>query len=1145
MTSFLLHVHALGFAQAITFNRNRVSMKEIFSEIQKQTGYTVIYQSDQISAVKSLQVDLNRVSVDQAMSTILKGLPLTYVIKDQAIVIKSKVLTHTDKQAGYPVQQTFTVSGKVTDEKGTPMPGVSVLVKGKTGSTITDQDGIYKINVTDKNDALIFRYVGYLSQELALGGQTFLNVGLQPNNEALSEVVVTALGIKRSEKSLGYASQAVAGDNLTLTKEQNVLGSLAGKVAGVQVVGSSGSSMGGTQKIKIRGVNSINGNDQPLMVVDGTPISNNNYAGSSGPDYGNVGQDINPEDIESINVLKGPAASALYGIRGQYGVILITTKKGTKGPKKVDIQLNSAVSLERAGNFFPLQNLYGEGSSQTWRILPNGDKYVDMMSDESWGPKMDGTLVRQAFSFFPQDPTYGQLTPFVAHPDNIESYYKDGYNVNNGVSVLGGNENTSFRLSVNDTRIGGIEPNSWLRRNNVSLSAGMDITDRLNVSTNMNFATNSAQRPPQGYGSKSMVQWLPRSVDINRLRDYTYPDGTFVNWNTNRPSSATGELSSYQPLYWVNPFVEAYENLDMDRRDRFFGDIGLSYQVLPELKLSGFVRMDTYTQNIENISVFRYSSTIPSYGIAKYQNQEMNYEFLGQYNKSWNDFSLNLHVGANLYTLRNTYLREQTVGGLSAPGFYNIAASIDRPITESNLRRKEIRSLYSMASFGYKDTYFVDASLRNDNSSALPTDNNSYWYPSVSGSFVFSELWKPKVLSYGKLRLSYAQAGSDLNPYETSTAFSVGSVYAGTTRVNPLYVPNNLNNPEIKPSFAHSYEAGIDLRFLNNRLGLDFTYYQQNNENQIISLNTSGTVGYQSVTINAGLIRNRGIELTLTGTPVKSEKFSWNTTLNFGRNRSMVVELYPGIDVYNYDATTFSSVTSYLNSYVGKPFGSLVGQAYQRDPASGEILLDDNNLPLYTDATHDFGTVLPEATGGFQNSFHFGKFDLGAMIDYQIGGKFFSRSKMILVRTGVDPVTVEMNDRGKNVRDPLAEGGGVKVNGISSSTGEEITAYVDAYTYYNQVIGRRIYEEWLYDASYIKLRELRLGYTFNQLNIGNARLKRVNVALIARNPWMIWQKSPKGLDPSEMSSGSQSISWYESGQTNTVRSYGVNLNVTF
>jgi len=1145
MTSFLLQVQALSFAQVVTLNKNQASLKEIFSEIQKQTGYTVIYQSNQIRAIRQLRVALNNVSVDRAMTNILKGLPLTYIIKDKAIVIKSNPLIESDEQVEATIQQVFTVSGKVTDEKGAPMPGVSVLIKGKAGSTITDQNGAYKINVADKNDVLLFRYVGYLAKELPVSGQTLLNVSLQPNNEALSEVVVTALGIRRSEKSLGYASQEVLGDNLTLTKEQNVLGSLTGKVAGVQVVGSSGASMGGTQKIKIRGVNSINGNDQPLMVVDGTPISNNNYSGGSGPDYGNVGQDINPEDIESINVLKGPAASALYGIRGQYGVILITTKKGAKGPKKVDIQLNSAASLERAGNFFPLQNLYGEGSSQTWRTLPNGDKYVDMMSDESWGPKMDGTLVRQAFSFFPQDPTYGQLTPFVAHPDNIKSYYQDGYNVNNGVSVLGGNENTSYRLSVNDTRIGGIEPNSWLRRNNVSLSAGMDITRKLSVSTNVNFATNSAQRPPQGYGDKSMVQWLPRSVDINRLRDYSYPDGTFVNWNTNRPSSATGELNSYQPLYWVNPFVEAYENLDMDRRDRLFGDVGLTYQVLPELKFSGFVRMDTYTQNIENISVFRYSSTIPSYGIGKYQNQEMNYEFLGQYNKSWDDFSLNVNVGANLYTLRNSYLREQTVGGLSAPGFYNIAASVDRPNVVSNLTRKEIRSVYGMASFGYKDTYFVDASLRNDNSSALPADNNSYWYPSVSGSFVFSELWKPKVLSYGKLRLSYAQAGSDLNPYETATAFSVGTVYAGATRVNPLYVPNNLNNPEIKPSFAHSYEAGIDLRFLNNRLGLDFTYYQQNNKNQIISLNTSGVSGYQSVTINAGLIRNQGVELTLTGTPVKSEKFSWDATLNFSRNRSMVVELYPGIDVYNYGSTTFSSVTTYLNSYVGKPFGSLVGQAYQRDPATGKILLDDNNLPLYTDATHDFGTVLPDATGGFQNTFHFGKFNLGAMIDYQIGGKFFSRSKMILVRTGVDPVTVETNDQGKNVRDPVAEGGGVKVNGISRSTGEEVTAYVDAYSYYNQVIGRRVYEEWLYDASYVKLRELRLGYTFGQLKIGNATLKRVNVALIARNPWMIWQKAPKGLNPSEMSSGSQSISWYESGQTNTVRSYGVNLNVTF
>ena len=1037
------------------------------------------------------------------------------------------------------------VTGTVKNKKGEGVPFVTIQQKGTASATTSNDNGQFTISVTGENPVLFISSAGFVAREINIGADDHYDIVLDETG-LLSEVVVTALGITRKKRSLGYSTQEVKGDNLTLTKEQNILGSLSGKIAGIQVIGSSGASMGGTQKIKIRGVNSIGGTDQPLIVIDGTPVSNANFASSDKADYGNAGQDINPEDIESINVLKGPAASALYGIRGQYGVIMITTKKGKKGAKRVDVQVNSAFSMERAGNFFPMQNLYGGGSSQTWRTLPNGDKYVDMSVDESWGPKMDGTPVRQVFSFYPQDPEYGKLTPFVGYPNNIEDYYRTGSNINNGVVMTGGNENTSFRLSFNDTRIQGVEPNTWLRRNNLGLSAGMDLTKKLNVSANVNYATNNAQRPGQGseYGARYMVQWFQRNVDMKRMKNYKYPDGTFLNWNLNRPSSTTGEITNFKPLYWNNPYFEVYENPSNDSRDRLFGDVGLSFQVLQGLKLSGFARTDMFTQNIEERSAFGGRRT-PSYSVGKYQNKEMNYEFLGQYNKSWNEISLDANLGGNIYKRRYTEVTQATVGGLSAPGFYNIAASIDRPAVGSYLLRKEIRSLYGMASVGFRNTYFIDASIRNDNSSALPPENNSYWYPSISGSVIFSELAKWNPLSFGKIRLSYAKAGSDLSPYETSFVYSVGTVYTSSTPVNTLAVPDNLNNPDIEPSFAHSVEAGLDLQFFKNRLGLDFTIYTQKNKNQIIRLDVSGASGFNSTTINAGLIQNKGFELAVTGTPLKTKNFQWDAVFNIARNRSMVVELYPGVNVYTYGSTTYSSVTSYLNSYVGKPFGSLVGQAYQRDSATGKILLGTNNLPLFTPATHDFGTVLPDFTGGFQNIFRIFGFELGVMIDYQKGGQFFSRSKMLLVRTGMDPITVAINDKGFNVRDPVASGGGVKIEGISASTKMPVTAYVDAQAYYNTVFGRRIYEEWVFDASYIKLREVRLGYVLPKSMLGKLPVKSVGIALIARNPAMIWQKAPKGLDPSELSTGGQSISWYESGQANTVRSYGINLNLNF
>lgn len=1040
------------------------------------------------------------------------------------------------------------ISGKITaSDDGQPIPGVSVTVKGTSRGTATDVNGNFSIRA-GAAETLLFRSIGFLPKEVLVGSQLKISVALASDNQNLSEVVVTALGIKRSDKSLGYSVQQVKGDDLTLTKQQNVIGALAGKVAGVQVVGSSGASMGGTQKIKIRGANSLTGKDQPLMVVDGTPVSNQNFSNSTsnGADYGNLAQDINPEDIESVSVLKGPAASALYGLRGQYGVILITTKKGKKGAKQIDIQLNSAFSIEKTGNFMPLQNIYGVGNSQNFLTLNNGQKYLDG-NDESWGPKMDGTPVRMYYSFYPQDARYGQLTPFVPHPDNIKNLYETGYNLNNNLSVAGGNENSAIRFSYNNGYVNGVLPNTWLKKNNLSVNGSLDITKKLTIGANLNYANNSAQRPTEGYqgSGTGSVQWFQRNIDINELRNYKYPDGTVLNWNVN-PNKTTGTITNAnnKPSDWNNPFFDLYENLNNDNRDRFFGDVNASFQVLPELKLSGFIRSDRFTQNLSHREALG-GRNVDGYWTGKYQNTENNYEFLGQYNKTFGELSVNANLGANILTQQYSYVRGETQGGLSSPGFYSVEASVDRPLATSYLRRKEVRSMYATTSFGYKDTYFLEGTIRNDNSSALPKGKNSYWYPSVSGSFVFSELVKWTPLSYGKVRMGYAIAGSDLAAYQTSYYYETGAVYNnGTTPINTQYVPDQLNNPDVKPSFAHSFEAGIDLRFIKNRLGLEFTYYKQENQDEIIPLTVSGATGYSSYLVNAGKIENKGIEVTLTGKPVVAKGFSWDATLNFSRNRSTIKELYPGIDVYQLDANVYSKVNIYLNAKVGAPFGNLVGQGYRRDAATGKILLDKDNLPMY-EANHDFGSVLPKFTGGFVNNFHIGQFDISAMIDFQSGGKFFSWSKMLAVKSGQAAETAALNDKGNNVRDAVANGGGVKVNGISSVTGQEVTAYVEARNYYRNILGTQVYEEWLMDASYVKLREVSLGYNLGKKMLNKLPFKSVKVALIARNPVMIWQKAPKGLDPSDLSAGSASISWIEKGQLPTVRSFGVNLNLTF
>lgn len=1045
------------------------------------------------------------------------------------------------------IAQTGIVTGKVTGEKGESLPGVSVQIKNTNKGTSTDTDGNFRLDAGNTDVTLVFRLVGYLTTEVNTGGKGNITVTLKQDTRNLDQVVVTALGISRKERAVGYSVQEVKGSNLTLTKEQNVLGSLAGKIAGVQVVGASGASMGGTQKIKLRGINSINGQEEPLIVVDGTPISNNNFAGRNGPDLGNLAQDINPEDIESVNVLKGPAASALYGLRGQYGVILITTRQGgRKGNRKVNVDVNSAFSVEKAGNFMPLQNIYGAGSSQQFStITVNGqEQLVASGTDESWGPKMDGTPVRQMYSFYPADPDYGKLTPFSPHPDNIKDYFVTGTTFNNNISMSGGGENTTFRLSFNHTDIKGIEPNTYLKRNNLGFNGSLNLTPKLTVTTSFNYANNKGLRPAQGYyqGSRNFYQWFERSLDMNRLKQYKYPDGTFYHWN--HEDIDDPDFLKKPGSDWNNPYFEAYENLNHDTRDRFFGNVGLSYDVLPGLKVSGAVRGDMYTQSIDQRKAYG-GRDINEYYEAKFENKEMNYELLAQYNKTFDKLSFNANVGGNLLTQRYNGIQGRTQGGLSVVNFYNLSASIDRPDVSNYLRRKEVRSAFAAVSFGYDNIYYLDATVRNDISSALPAGNNSYWYPSVSFSMVFSELLQWEPLSYGKVRISLAKAGSDLDPYQIYESYILEAPYKGRddNTYLPMHLPTTLNNPGIRPSLGNSFETGLDLKVLKNRLGLAFTYYNQQNIDQVLSIPVSGAIGYENTIINAGKIQNKGVELSLTAMPVQTKVFNWNSTLNVSRNRSLVKELYPGINTLQLDVNTYSRVSVYLNADVNAAFGTLVGNAYRRDAKTGKILLDAANLPMFEE-NHNFGSVVPDFTGGWLNSFRIGRFDVSAMIDFQSGGQFFSWTKMLSVKSGQAEETAAINDKGKNVRDPLADGGGVKVNGISSVTGEEVTAYVDAKSYYRTVLGTSVYEEWLYDASYIKMRELRVGYTFSREVYRKMPFNSINVALIARNPFMIYQQAPKGLDPSELSTGRSSISWLETGQLATTRSFGINLNIS-
>lgn len=1139
----------------VSLDLKNASLKTALRTIESVSKVPFTYRNAEIAPYDSISLHVDKMALSKVLQLVLNNTGLRYELVNSNIIIKkvkdySPPLIPAMEFHALAIVFNGGVRGRVTGAQGQPIANASITVDPGVKGAAANQNGEFSITGLKAGTYQVsISAVGFITAvrtvTISDNENTVMNVQLTENENKMQEIVVTALGINRKQRSLGYSQQEVKGENLTIAKEQNVLGSLSGKVAGVQVSGSSSASMGGTQKIMIRGVNSVTGGGEPLIVVDNIPISNSNYASKGGKDYGNLAQDINPDDIESVTVLKGPAASALYGLRGQFGVIMITTKKGSKSAKKPTVNLSSAFSIEKPGNWMPLQNTYGAGSSlnfPTVNINGVSTKYVDGTWDESWGPKMDGTPVRHQYSFYRADPDFGKETPFIPHPDNIKDYFETGTTLNNNISFAGGGANTTFRLSYNNTSIKGVEPNTHLRRNNLSFTGTLNVTDNLLLSTHLNYANNNAVRPSQGYqalGSRNMYQWFQRNLDMNRLKQYKYPDGTFYQWNVNDPNSE-GVYEDMTPIDWNNPYFDAYENASHDSRDRFFGDLGMTWTIIPGLTVSGFIRRDGFTQNLDGRNAAG-GRGVPGFWIGKYENREMNYEVISQYIKEFGKLSLQANLGGNIMTQNYTYLSQSTVGGLVTPGFYNIGNSLERPDVTNYLRKKEVRSAFGSVSLGYDNTYFLDASLRRDISSALPLGNNAYLYPSVGASLVFSELLKSSVISYGKLRASFAQAGSDIAVYQTSNSFVLGDPY---DKSFPMSVPNNLNNPDLQPSLGTGYEVGLDMRFLKDRLGFNFTWYHQENKKAVFSLEVPGTSGYTSYVINAGNIRNKGIELTINATPVQSKLVKWTTTFNLARNQSKVLALIPGSNTLTLDQNAYASVSMFLLSNVNEAFGVLVGNGYQRDPNTGKILLGADNMPMWS-TNHKLGSVLPDYTGGWTNTINVGNFDLSAVIDFQKGGHFISWTKMLAVKSGQAAETATMNDKGKNIRDPLADGGGYKLTGISNATKEEVTVYVNARTYFRNTLGNKIYEAWTYDASFIRMREIKLGYSFPAKLISKWPVKSVNLALIARNPFMIWQKAPKGLNPGELATGATSFNWLETGQLATVRSYGINLNVSF
>lgn len=1025
--------------------------------------------------------------------------------------------------------QTRPLTGQVNDSKGDPIPFATIKIKGSDIGAAADANGKFSINVPE-GAVLLISATGYGTSEVSVGTGSSVSAVLQGSG-AMQEVVVTAMGVTRSKRAVGVAVQDIQGEKLLATKQTDLNTALAGRVAGVQILGGSGAKFG-TSSVRIRGVNTL-GTGNPLYVVNGIPTD---------------ARDVNMDDVENVSILKGPAATSLYGQRGSEGVIVITTKKGKRGG--FGLEFNHSTTFERVATLPKYQNEYGGGYYQDWYTFKydptkddaslagmDGAKYYDYFADESWGPKMDGTLYAPWYAWDPEDPDYAKQKPFVAQPDNIRDFYQTGIAYNTNVAFSKVTDNSNTRVSFTNLSRTGVSPNSRQTKNWLSINNSIDLTKKFTLNTNINFVyENLFNVPTEGYGTQtagSFNQWFQRNLEMDKLKRYKRSDGSYTSWNVNGPR----DLS---PKYWDNPYTEVYENTTNNKRQRIYGTFGGTYKFNSHFKASVLARADVYNQNYDSRVA---SGTLNLDAFRTYENNTRELNFVGnvEYENEFGDLTLRAGAYAEQRTNYSYYVNQSTAGGLTIPNFYNIAASKNRPNTNNSSVRSEVRSAYGFASLGWKNFLFLDLNLRNDWSSALPVDNNSYLYGGVASSFVFSELIPQNdILSFGKLRASIAQVGSDLGAYNVYQTYTVGTPY---DTYPTLTVPNSIPNGLLKPALATSYEVGTELRFLRNRVRFDFNYYSRETKDQIINLTIPSTTGYSAALVNAGNITNSGIEINLGGTPVRTSDFTWDIDINLGYNRNKVKELYgesknlvvnPGGAGASFGFVGTPAIS--VNARVGETYGMLIGTGYKRNDA-GKILVDDDGYPLL-EQNKELGSILPDYTGGISNDITYRNFTLGFSFDFQKGGKLMSLTSMINAGSGLSHLTVGNNEKGNPKRNDVADGGGIRVDGIRESDGKVNEVYLDTKEYYQSVLAS-LWEEWVYDATFVKLREVRIGYNLPKRLISRLSLQSANFSIIAQNPWLIYS-TVKGIDPSQLQTP-----WMDTGQLPGTRTIGFNLKLQF
>ena len=1148
LPSVLLAVSITGYAQSSTpvysFNWKNSAVLVVFNQIEKAASVHFSYNPHDLDLQKKISLTVSNQSLPQVISLLTQQIHAQYKIVGETVMIQSQKTPKISSQ----VADDFNLTGKVTDNDNLPLPGVTIINSSRNRTAVTGEAGSFVILVNN-GDIVTFSMIGYETTSIiATDKIKTLKIVLKQKVTELNTVVVTALGIKREERALGYAYSEVDGNDLKKARETNVINSLAGKVPGL-IINSTAGGPAGSSRVIIRGNTSITGNNQPLYVVDGVPIDNSNYGQvgggkySSGFDFGDAISAINPDDIDKISVLKGPSASALYGSRAGNGVILITTKKGSS-KRELGIEVNSTTSIEnQLTHYNDYQYIYGQGTAEQLIVDPSQAKNTLF---NNFGPRLDPNLQVIGFD--------GKYRPYALVKNNIDNFFRTGTTATNNIAFSNSTDNSSFRLSISDLRNRDIVPGSSLRRNTFNFTGNSKFGNKITMSArvmylNENVINRPALADDPGNIGNSFVG-LANNVDQAYFKNaYKDSEGNYLDWGGGQ--------------YRLDPYWVINQMSNNTRKNRVIGGLQANYVVNSWLNIQGRVSTDFTYFNYDKFS----PRTTP--GALAGQLDELNQKLstteadvlVTLQKQVTPSLNLSARFGSSLSRIDNPGSVLQFVN-LNVPDVISPNSFSDKTVVDTHYR-KQNNSVYGLFSAGYKSYLYVDASLRMDASSTLPANNNSYTYPSVAASFIFTDFFKIKssVLSFGKIRISGAEVGNDTDPYQLNLyynlypqTFNGGSLGGISSTVLP--------NKNLKPTRTRSFEAGTQLKFFTDRLGFDFTYYTSKSRDQINLVPAPLSSGFAQQIINAGVVGNKGVEIQLNGRPLVSKDFSWDINVNFAKNTNTVLSLAEGVPYLTLSDARWLGVS--VVAKPGSPYGAILGFDYQRDP-SGNIVLNPQTLaPMQAEERTVLGKGTWSWTGGLTSSFRYKDFGLSAVIDIKHGSNLFSMTNMFAVIRGSQNSTLpgraewikseeDRQTAGMSIEQWRAAGkvNGYVPQGVIQTTVNGKTVYtanttaVDPSNYWSQFYsdGNGVATPFIYNASYIKMREITLSYRLPVKAIAKLGMKDLTVALVSRNPFIIHKKVPNVDPDSNYNNGNgQGL---EYGSLPSRKSWGFNLNFRF